>query len=75
MNKDFGSMPSIGTMRQKKKDHSEHPTKGQTVTHADPLGPRGKGVVLSGDKYSVKVKWDSGKTGFYHPRILIKVKE
>ena len=48
---------------------------GITVVHADPLGPRGKGVVISGDQYSIRVKWDSGKIGIYHPRILIKVKE
>ena len=47
---------------------------GDAVVHADPQGPRGKGVVMSGDQYSIRVQWDNGKTGIYHPRILIKVK-
>ena len=48
--------------------------KGEVVVHADPQGPRGKGVVMSGDQWSIRVQWDNGKTGIYHPRILIKVK-
>ena len=48
--------------------------KGEVVVHADPQGPRGKGLVVSGDQWSVRVKWDNGRTGVYHPRILIKVK-
>ena len=47
---------------------------GDAVVHAEHQGPRGKGVVLSGDQWSIRVKWDSGKIGIYHPRILIKVK-
>ena len=49
-------------------------TKGTTVVHKDPQGPRGKGMVTSADQWSVRVKWDSGRSGIYHPRILIKVK-
>jgi len=48
--------------------------KGVTVVHKDPQGPRGKGMVTSADQWSVRVKWDSGRSGVYHPRILIKVK-
>ena len=48
--------------------------KGQVVVHADPQGPRGKGIVMSGDQWSIRVQWDNGKIGIYHPRILIKVK-
>ena len=48
--------------------------KGTTVVHKDPQGPRGKGIVTSADQWSVRVKWESGRSGVYHPRILIKVK-
>jgi len=48
-------------------------TKGTTVVHKDPQGPRGKGMVTSADQWSVRVKWDSGRSGVYHPRILIAV--
>ena len=49
--------------------------KGVTVVHADPQGPKGKGLVTASDKWSVRVHWENGKAGIYHPRILIKVKQ
>ena len=50
-------------------------TKGTTVVHKDPQGPKGEGIVVSSDPWSVRVKWDNGRSGVYHPRILIAVGE
>ena len=49
--------------------------KGVTVVHKDPQGPRGKGLVTASDQWSVRVHWENGRSGVYHPRILTKVKQ